>query len=338
MHLFALTRPQQTVVDEHTRQPVADGALNQGRGHRGIHSPGQPADRMCVTDLGPHRLDQGLGDVGRGPGRPDTGEIVQEPAEHLLAVRAVHHLGVVLHAGESAGAVLERGHRRTGTVGDHLEALRGLGDRVAVTHPHRLSARKSRMQLAAKHIQLGTAVFTGPRAGHGTAEGLRHGLEAVADAEHRNPQVEQSGVELRSTVGVDAGRPTGEHDGLRVLGLDLGHPRGVRDDLGEHPCLTDPPRDQLGVLGTEVDHQDGPWGSRVVRRLHRDSLSPPGKRGLRQEMPADGASVAQWITMADGSAAADDPEVIWTIGRLRSAPGACAGTTGRTGGIASSLR
>ena len=32
----------------------------------------------------------------------DAGELVQEPAEHLLAVRGVHHLGVILHACQPA--------------------------------------------------------------------------------------------------------------------------------------------------------------------------------------------------------------------------------------------
>ncbi len=43
-----------------------------------------------------------------------------------------------------------------------------------------------------------------------------------------------------------------------ILGLDLVDGRGVRDDLRVHPCLADPPRDQLRVLGAEVDHQNGP--------------------------------------------------------------------------------
>ena len=51
------------------------------------------------------------------------------------------HLGVVLHAGEPARPVLERGDRRTGAGGHHLEALGRHGDRVAVAHPHRLRRR-----------------------------------------------------------------------------------------------------------------------------------------------------------------------------------------------------
>ena len=89
------------------------------------------------------------------------------------------------------------------------------------------------------------------------AERLGHRLEAVADAEHRHTEVEQRGIQLRSAVGVHAGRPAGQHDGLRILGLDLLDARGVRDDLRIHPRLADAAGDQLRVLRAEVDHQDG---------------------------------------------------------------------------------
>jgi hypothetical protein len=44
----------------------------------------------------------------------------------------------------------------------------------------------------------------------------------------------------------------------------------VCNDLGEDPGLTDPPGDQLGVLGAEVDHQD--WAGRGGVWVHRHSL------------------------------------------------------------------
>ena len=87
LHLRALAGPQQTVVDEDARQPVADGALHQRGGHRGVDAAGQPADRPAVADLVAHLLDQRVGDIGRRPRRADPGEFVQEPAQHLLAVR-----------------------------------------------------------------------------------------------------------------------------------------------------------------------------------------------------------------------------------------------------------
>src|SRR6478736_4175544 len=112
------------------------------------------------------------------------------------------------------------------------------------------------MELSASYFELGAAVFTGAGARDGAAERLRHRLKAVADAEHRHPEVEDRRIELRCALGVYAGRSAGQHDGLRVLGLDLLDGGGVRDDLRIHPGLADPSRDQLRVLRAEVDHED----------------------------------------------------------------------------------
>ena len=185
LHLRALAGPQQAVVDEDAGQSVADGALHQRRGHRGVDSAGQPADRPAVTDLVAHLLDQRVGDIGGRPRRTDTGELVQEPAEHLLAVRRMQHLGVVLHTCQPAGPILERRHRGARAGGHHLEPVRRGGDRVTVAHPHRLGGGQIGMQLPANDIQFGPAVLAGAGVGHGSAERLGHRLEAVADAEHR---------------------------------------------------------------------------------------------------------------------------------------------------------
>ena len=55
------------------------------------------------------------------------------------------------------------------------------------------------MQFAAKDFQFGPAVLAGAGVGDGPAQRLRHGLEPVADAEHRQPEVEQRRIELRGT-------------------------------------------------------------------------------------------------------------------------------------------
>ena len=156
-----------------------------------IARPSPIWSRTCSTSA--------VGDVRGRPGRVDAGEFVQEPAQHLLAVRGVHHLGVVLHACQPARRVLERRDGCTGAAGHHLEALRCGGDGVAVAHPHRLGLRQVRMQLSTSDIQLGAAVLAGAGVGDGAAEGLRHRLKAVADAEHRNTEVEHRGVQLRRT-------------------------------------------------------------------------------------------------------------------------------------------
>ena len=107
LHLLALACPQQPVVDEHTRQPVADRPLDERGRHRGVDAAGQPADRPPVADLLPDRRDRVLDDRGDRPARGDAGDVVQEAAQHLLAVRRVPDLGVVLQAGQPALPVLE---------------------------------------------------------------------------------------------------------------------------------------------------------------------------------------------------------------------------------------
>ena len=266
LHLRPLARPQQSVVDEHTRQPVADGALHQRGGHRRVHPAGQPADRAAVADLRAHLLDERVGDVGRRPCGADAGELVQEPAEHLLAVRGVHHLGVVLHAGQPARAVLERRDRRAGAGGHHLEPVRGRGDGVAVAHPHRLQCRADpnavrRQSLSARCGRTRWCRCGRPcRPAPAPSPGSRSRCRTPA-----RPRSNNAGIQLRGAVGVHAGRAAGQHDGLRVLGLDLLDGRGVRDDLREHPRLADPPGDQLRILRAEVDHQHRTGRGRRLR-------------------------------------------------------------------------
>ena len=65
--LLGLVLAQQPVVDEHAGEAGADGALDQGRRHRGVDPAGQAADRVTGPDGGPDRLDLLVDDVRRGP-------------------------------------------------------------------------------------------------------------------------------------------------------------------------------------------------------------------------------------------------------------------------------
>ena len=88
------------------------------------------------------------------------------------------------------------------------------------------------------------------------AQDLRHELHAVADAEHRHAQLEQRVVAVRRAGLVDAHRAAREDDPGRLPAGDLGRRRAERDDLGIHVQLAEPPRDELGVLRSEVEDQD----------------------------------------------------------------------------------
>ena len=50
-HLLALVLAHQAVVDEHAGQPVADRAVHEQRGDRGVDAAGEAADRPAVADL-----------------------------------------------------------------------------------------------------------------------------------------------------------------------------------------------------------------------------------------------------------------------------------------------
>ncbi len=121
-----------------------------------------------------------------------------------------------------------------------------------------------------------------PLAGLGdlAAELLRDHLEAVADAEHRHPELEDGRVEAGRARLVDAGRAAAEHDADRVLRGDLGRRHGVRHDLAVHVRLADPAGDQLRVLRAEVDDEHRPWLSHGRPRSHparTAARSAPGR-------------------------------------------------------------
>ena len=85
-HLFGFTRTKEPVVNEHTGQLVADSPMHQSRRHRGIHSSGQSAQHVPVTDLAADRLDVFVDDVAYGPGRLQPGDVVQEVPQDRLTV------------------------------------------------------------------------------------------------------------------------------------------------------------------------------------------------------------------------------------------------------------
>ncbi len=114
LDLLGLARAQQPVVDEDAGELVADGLVHERRGDRRVDPAGEAADHLLVADLRADRRDLLVDDLLLGPGRLDAGDVVQEPAQHLLPVRGVPDLGVELHAGPAAGQVLERGHSAPG--------------------------------------------------------------------------------------------------------------------------------------------------------------------------------------------------------------------------------
>ena len=134
-----------------------------------------------------------------------------------------------------------------------------LGHRDTVAHPHvgRSPGASRESDEVPDARELGAPVLARVPCGlDRAAEILGEQLGAVADAEDRDPEI------------VDRpGRPRGAQSRGRLAGPpERMSPRGslatsaaviVADDLGVDVGLADAPRDELGVLGAEVDDEDG---------------------------------------------------------------------------------
>src|SRR4051812_12388871 len=306
LDLFGLARPQQAVVDEDAGQLIADGALHERGGHRRVDPAGQAADHAGVAHLRAYPFDLLVDDAAGGPVGLDAGAAYEEVDEHLLPERRVPHLGVPLQAEQPAVAVLERRDWRAGRPGDHREPLRRGLDAVAVAHPRRLLRRLAVQQdrLLRAGVHRRAAILAQAGVGDLASECLRHRLEPVADAQHRDVGVEQPGIDLRRAVLVHRGGPAGEDHRRRTAPQKLLDRSVVADDLGVDVRLAHAAGDQLGVLRAVVDHEHRavsvlrePLG-RVVAGVGRARAGGPvgqhlvggvaGAPGLRLGAPAGG--------------------------------------------------
>ena len=144
-----------------------------------------------------------------------------------------------------------------------------------MTHPHHLVVRGAVEQAGAlSHAGGGVPVLAGTGAPDRSAQGLSHGLESVADAQDRHSSVEEGRVNGGGAVGVDRGGAAGEDDGRRPLVQHGGGIHGVGHDLGVDAGLAHTAGDELGVLGTEVHHEDRADGAeRGLAGRHRNRIA-----------------------------------------------------------------
>ncbi len=256
--------------------------MHDRRRDGGVDAAGQAADDLRVADLGTDPLDLLGDDVAAVPVAGDAGGAVQEVLEHGLAVRGVLDLGVPLHAVEAALVARERRDGRGRAGGEDLEALGRLRHGVAVAHPHGLVVGLAVEQGAAgRERDRGGSVLAGTRVRDLAAESAGHDLEAVADAEHGDAELEDPLIEAGRALLVDAGRAAAQDDAGRVLRADLlGRDRG-RHDLRVDVGLADAAGDQLRVLGAEVDDEDGTLVRGVVDAQVVASVVVVGSMGRR---------------------------------------------------------
>ena len=278
LDLLGLALAQQTGVDEHARELVADRLVHERGGDRRVDAAGETADHPLAADLRPDLGDRLLDDRGVRPRRPAAAHVVQERLEHLLAALGVHDLGMELHAVDGAVAVLERGDRGAGRRRRDAEAGGRGRDRVAVAHPHVLLVG----QLAEQQGRVSGAdgapcapYSPPPVVAHLAAQLLGDQLRAVADAEDRHAGVvDPASIDGAPSTCTDAGPPERMIPFGRLASISAsGIVRGTISRVDVR--LAHAPGDQLRVLRPEVDDEDGvDWGA-STRHLstHADALA-----------------------------------------------------------------
>jgi len=108
----------------------------------------------------------------------------------------------------------------------------------------------------AARAQLGVTEFAHRAILDLAAQLLRHGLHAVADAQHRHAQFEHGrrhpgriafGHRARAAGQDDAGGAVATHEVVADV---------IRKDLGEHAAVAHAAGDQLGDLGSEIQNEN----------------------------------------------------------------------------------
>jgi len=180
---------------------------------------------------------------------------MQKVGENLFASWGVGHFRMelkavnVLLADHGVGTVFRGGHG--------FESLGQTGDPVPVAVPDfQIFGQAFEQRGGSAAMQDTAAVFTPGATSHLAPKLLHQKLHPVTDAEDGNAKMEDAPVHFGRLRGVHAGRAAAENDSLGPEGEDFPHGDGVGNDLGIDVGFADPPGDDLGVLGAEIEDQD----------------------------------------------------------------------------------
>jgi len=104
-----------------------------------------------------------------------------------------------------------------------------------------------------------------------------HGLHPVADAQHRDPELEQFLTQRRRPVGVDGSRATRQDQAPWLPPSYVVNGNVVRQQLREHSALAHATRNELRVLPPEIKDQHF-----LVARLRDRRSLRLGRGGIRR--------------------------------------------------------
>ena len=253
------------MIDEYADQLIADGPVQQRRDHGGIDAAGQAQQHLALAHLRAHARDGVFDDVADAPQRLAAADLAHEALEQMLALQRVRDFGMELHGVEAPRFIDHGGERRVGALRHRGESRRQRLDAVAVAHPHVEHGAALRVLAIEQPVEqlvgrdagdFGVAELTVIAGQHLAAELLRHGLHAVADAEHGHAELEHRLRCARRFLVGDRFGTTREDDALRLPLADVVVADVPGQDFAVDAELAHAARDELGVLGAEVEDQD----------------------------------------------------------------------------------
>ena len=264
-NLLGFVQTQQTVVHEDAGQVFTDGAVQQHRGYGGVHAAGEAEDHFVITNLLADTLHGIVDDFCRGPQGFTLADVTHEALQHAHTLTGVGHFRVELHAVETFFFVRHDGERAAFSAGNGHEVGRDSGDFVAVAHPH-VQQRfavcgqgvfdTAHQRAVGDDFNLCVAELTLVRAFYVAAQLHRHGLHAVANAEHRYARFEHVLRRTRAVLFGSAFRAAGQDDAAWIELANLCFRDIPRPQLTVNAQLTHAARHQLSVLRTKVQDEN----------------------------------------------------------------------------------
>ncbi len=192
----------------------------------------------------------------RRPQRLRTTDLENEIAQNLRAIPRVVHFRMELHRKPLLRHILNSRDRMSG-LGSQLKARRQLQRFVPMRHPNRLPFRQALKQhRLGDDVNLRVPVLSLVRWPHFAAESMHHELQAVADAEHGQPQSENLRIRRWRIFVVDRPRRPREHNAGGRVALQLIKRRRTGEHHGKNILFADAARDELRVLRAKVKNDD----------------------------------------------------------------------------------
>ncbi len=223
--LFRFAFPHQSVVNVDAEELFPNCTMQQHCQNSGIDSPAQSAEDFPLSDASPDLLDRILDERRSTPATRTPANPVEEVVQNFLAAGRMHDFRMKLYPVQPFRLVADRADGGIGAVPDRFEVTGDSGQMIAMAHPDgdgcfrtRSKPRKEIVRIF--HDQLCTSVLPSRRFIHFASQLQRHELEAIADAQNGNSQIEYARRRDRCVCFVGTVRTSGEDDAFRIETTD----------------------------------------------------------------------------------------------------------------------